>query len=93
MNSLRVTVSGAAGRIAYALLPIICSGHTFGHEIKISLKLLDIDPCIEKLHGILMELEDSTFPLRKLRYFYNAYIPLLIFVVVVESVSVYTDAH
>jgi hypothetical protein len=60
---LNVTISGGAGRIAYALLPIVCSGHTFGHAVKIHLRLLDIEPCMEKLRGILMEMEDSTFPL------------------------------
>ena len=63
VKSLTVTVSGGAGRIAYALLPILCSGHTFGHSVKIRLRLLDIEQCMEKLQGILMEIEDSTFPL------------------------------
>lgn len=63
VKSLRVTISGGAGRIAYALLPIVCSGHTFGHAVKIHLRLLDIEMCMEKLQGIMMEIEDSTFPL------------------------------
>ena len=62
-QSLKVTVSGGAGRIAYALIPIICSGHTFGHRVKINLRLLDIEQCMEKLKGVVMEIEDSTFPL------------------------------
>lgn len=58
-----MTISGGAGRIAYALIPIVCSGHTFGHSVMIRLRLLDIEPCKEKLQGIQMEIEDSTFPL------------------------------
>jgi hypothetical protein len=65
MMELTVAISGAAGRIAYSLLPMICSGHTFGHAIKIHLKLLDLEMCYEKLNGIAMEIVDSTFPLGK----------------------------
>jgi malate dehydrogenase len=62
-HSLIVAISGGAGRIAYSLLPIICSGHTFGHNVKIHLRLLDVEPCREKLNGIIMEMHDATFPL------------------------------
>lgn len=62
-SSLIVVVSGGAGRIAYSLLPIICSGHTFGHNVRIHLRLLDVEPCLEKLNGIVMEIYDATFPL------------------------------
>jgi hypothetical protein len=41
---LRVFVSGAAGQIAYSLLPLLCSGAVFGPNTEISLQLLDITP-------------------------------------------------
>lgn len=43
---LRVFVSGAAGQIAYSLLPLICSGAVFGPKTEISLQLLDITPSL-----------------------------------------------
>jgi hypothetical protein len=41
---LRVFVSGAAGQIAYSLLPLLCSGAVFGPKTEVSLQLLDITP-------------------------------------------------
>jgi hypothetical protein len=40
---LQVAVTGAAGQIAYSLLPHICLGRTFGMDRPISLRLLDIE--------------------------------------------------
>jgi hypothetical protein len=40
---LRVCVTGAAGQIAYSLLPHICLGRTFGQSQRIILHLLDIE--------------------------------------------------
>jgi|LauGreDrversion4_2_1035121.scaffolds.fasta_scaffold1992284_1 hypothetical protein len=40
---LRVCVTGAAGQIAYSLLPHICLGRTFGPDTGIILHLLDIE--------------------------------------------------
>ena len=40
---LRVCVTGAAGQIAYSLLPHICLGRTFGPNTGIILHLLDIE--------------------------------------------------
>ena len=45
-SHLRVFVSGAAGQIAYSLLPLICSGAVFGPSTEISLQLLDITPAM-----------------------------------------------
>ena len=39
-KSLKVVVTGAAGQIAYSLLPMLCSGQVFGVDIKINLRLL-----------------------------------------------------
>jgi hypothetical protein len=40
---IRVCVTGAAGQIAYSLLPHICLGRTFGPDKRVILHLLDIE--------------------------------------------------
>ena len=39
-DKVAVTITGAAGRIAYALVPLILSGAVFGPTTKIDLRLL-----------------------------------------------------
>ena len=56
-------VSGAAGQIAYSLLPLIASGKVFGPKTEIELRLLDITPSMTALGGVRMELEDGAYPL------------------------------
>ena len=34
-----ITITGAGGRIAYALIPLICEGGVFGQEVGIYCKL------------------------------------------------------
>lgn len=58
-----VTVTGAAGNIAYSLLFRIAAGDMLGTDQPIVLKLLEITPCLEKLKGTVMELDDCAFPL------------------------------
>lgn len=58
-----VTVTGAAGNIAYSLLFRIAAGEMLGADQPVILKLLEITPCLEKLQGVVMELEDCAFPL------------------------------
>jgi malate/lactate dehydrogenase len=58
MVVLTVLVTGAAGRIAYSLIPFLLNGSIFGSQ-KIILKLYDI--LEEKLQGIKMEIDDSNF--------------------------------
>ncbi|XP_069090326.1 malate dehydrogenase, cytoplasmic [Pleurodeles waltl] len=60
---IRVLVTGAAGQIAYSLLPPIAKGVVFGNDQPIVLILLDITPMMTALEGVVMELEDSAFPL------------------------------
>ena len=60
---LRVTVTGAAGQIGYALLFGIAAGRMLGERQAIILQLLDIAPAMEALQGVRMELEDCAFPL------------------------------
>ncbi|MFI3243969.1 MAG: malate dehydrogenase [Akkermansia sp.] len=58
-----VTVTGAAGNIAYSLLFRIASGEMLGADQPVILKLLEITPCLEKLQGTVMEIDDCAFPL------------------------------
>tara|TARA_R110002110_G_scaffold66978_1_gene183032 strand:- start:129660 stop:130640 length:981 start_codon:yes stop_codon:yes gene_type:complete len=60
---VRVTVTGAAGQIGYALLFRIASGSMLGDDQPVILQLLDITPAMEALNGVKMELEDCAFPL------------------------------
>jgi malate dehydrogenase len=62
-SSLKIVVSGAAGQIAYSLLPLICIGHVFGPNVRVSLRLLDIPVALEALEGVKMELQDCAFNL------------------------------
>ena len=66
-KTLTVAVTGAAGQIAYSLLPQICNGLAFGESTFINLKLLDIpvEKCQKTLEGVSFELEDSAFKLLK----------------------------
>jgi malate dehydrogenase len=60
---VRVTVTGAAGQIGYALVFRIASGAMLGDDQPVILQLLDITPAMEALDGVRMELEDCAFPL------------------------------
>lgn len=41
-KTLTVCVTGAAGMIGYAFIPLLCTGEVFGPNTKINLRLLDI---------------------------------------------------
>jgi malate dehydrogenase len=58
---VKVVVTGAAGQISYSLIPRLIDGHTFGGKI-VDLELVEIPQVVEKLEGLVMELEDSNFP-------------------------------
>lgn len=60
---IRVCVTGAAGQIAYSLLYMIANGDVFGREQKVILTLLDIEPMMGVLDGVVMELADCAFTL------------------------------
>jgi len=60
---VRVTVTGAAGQIGYALLFRIASGSMLGEDQPVILQLLDITPAMDALNGVKMELDDCAFPL------------------------------
>jgi len=63
VKPIRVVITGAAGQIGYALLPLIASGIMFGPSQSVILHLLEIDVAMKALHGVVMELVDSAFPL------------------------------
>jgi malate dehydrogenase len=65
MSRVRVTVTGAAGQIGYALLFRIASGQVFGPETEVELSLLELERALPALNGVAMELNDCAFPLLK----------------------------
>ena len=62
-SPVRVTVTGAAGQIGYALVFRIASGQMFGPATPVELRLLEITPALAALEGVAMELNDCAFPL------------------------------
>jgi malate dehydrogenase len=60
---VKVTVTGAAGQIGYALLFRIASGQMLGDETPVELRLLEIPDAIKAAEGTAMELYDCAFPL------------------------------
>ncbi len=63
MTPIHVAVTGAAGQIGYALLFRIASGAMFGAHQPVILHLIEIEPALPALSGVVMELEDGAFPL------------------------------
>src|SRR5688572_19819573 len=64
-SPIRVAVTGAAGQIGYSLLFRIASGAMFGPEQPVILHLIEIEPALPALQGVVMELDDCAFPLLK----------------------------
>ena len=60
---VKVTVTGAAGQIGYALLFRIGSGQLLGADTPVRLRLLEIPQAVQAAEGIAMELDDCAFPL------------------------------
>ncbi|MEJ1354286.1 MAG: malate dehydrogenase [Candidatus Sedimenticola sp. (ex Thyasira tokunagai)] len=60
---VKVTITGAAGHIGYALAFRIASGEMFGPEQPVILRLLEIPQALSSLNGVGMELEDCALPL------------------------------
>lgn len=65
---VRVTVTGAAGQIGYALIFRIASGQMFGSDVDVELNLLELPQSLASLEGVAMELDDCAFPLLKRIY-------------------------
>ena len=62
---MRVAITGAAGQIGYSLLFRIASGAMFGPDQPVILHLIEIEPALPALNGVVMELDDCAFPLLK----------------------------
>jgi malate dehydrogenase len=59
---LKVAVTGAAGQIGYSLLFRLASGSLLGADRPVELRLLEIEPALKALEGVVMELDDCAFP-------------------------------
>ncbi len=59
---VKVAVTGAAGQISYSLLFRIAAGDVFGADVPVELRLIEIDPAMRALEGVVMELDDCAFP-------------------------------
>lgn len=57
-----IAVTGAAGQIGYSLLFRIAAGGIFRHR-PFRLRLLEVEPALKALEGVVMELQDGAFPL------------------------------
>src|SRR5689334_21928988 len=60
---VQVAVTGAAGQIGYALVFRIASGQLLGPDQPVVLRMLEIEPAMKALEGVVMELEDGAHPL------------------------------
>jgi malate dehydrogenase len=60
---VKVTVTGAAGQIGYAILFRIAAGEMLGADTPVELRLLEIPDAITAAEGTAMELDDCAFPL------------------------------
>jgi malate dehydrogenase len=60
---VHITVTGAAGQIGYSLLFRIASGQLLGPDQPVVLRLLEIEPAMQSLQGVVMEVDDCAFPL------------------------------
>ena len=63
-SPVKVTVTGAAGQIGYALLPRIASGDMLGRDTTVELRLLEIADAMKALAGVVM---DQRRPRRRVR--------------------------
>ncbi len=59
---VKVTVTGAAGQIGYALLFRIASGQLLGPDRPVQLNLLEIPQAVKAAEGTALELFDCAFP-------------------------------
>ena len=62
-SPVKVTVTGAAGQIGYAILFRIASGEMLGKDTSVHLNLLEIPDAVKAAEGTAMELDDCAFPL------------------------------
>jgi len=63
VTPVKVTVTGAAGAIGYALLFRVAAGHLLGDDTPVKLTLLELPDAVKAAEGTAMELDDCAFPL------------------------------
>ena len=61
-SPVHVAVTGAAGAIGYSILFRLASGEVFGPDQPVVLHLVDIEPAIPVMAGVILELEDCDSP-------------------------------
>lgn len=61
-KAVNIAITGAAGNIGYAIAFRIASGHLFGPDQAVNLQLIEREPSLPKLNGVVMELHDCAFP-------------------------------
>ena len=59
----RITITGAAGQLGYALAFRVASGAMLGSNQPMVLQLLEIPAAMDALRGVVMEIHDCAFPL------------------------------
>ncbi len=60
-SPVRISVTGAAGQIGYALLFRLASGEFLGPEQPVILQLLEVSAAMQAVEGVVMELDDCAF--------------------------------
>lgn len=63
MRCKKIAVTGGAGQIAYSLLFRIANGDLLGKNQPVQLHILEVPQGLNALKGVVMELNDCTFPL------------------------------
>ncbi|MCY3803554.1 MAG: malate dehydrogenase [Gammaproteobacteria bacterium] len=61
--AVRIAITGAAGNIGYAAAFRISAGDMLGADQPVILQLIEIEPALQALRGVEMELLDCAFPL------------------------------
>ena len=58
---MKIVITGAAGQISYSLIPFLCEKGVFNCSGKIDLNLVEIPQAMQRLEGVVKELEDSAY--------------------------------
>ncbi|MBY0229782.1 MAG: malate dehydrogenase [Gemmataceae bacterium] len=64
-GTVRVAVTGAAGRVTSSLIVRLASGEVFGPDTSVILQLLELPAAMKNLEGAMYELQDCGFPTLK----------------------------
>lgn len=64
-DPIRIAITGGAGQIGYQILFRIAAGELLGKHVPIILHILERADSLSSLQGVVMELQDSAYPLLK----------------------------